>query len=201
MVSGSLSKGSEENVRALIDSELIQLLLTTITNPNSDKFLVEICLCVVRSMYEHPFAPSELISSNASTLVYIIGTPSGGCDEFNRIILPFTSRSSITRSSDQISRMCSKYFSANLSKLKRSKEFVSIRSNSIAGTANDNAIHVVTDSGIKMFGCNVFYESIGFGYCVHYQVFFRINSMSSIDRTIFSFYSSSAMKRNIYQTS
>lgn len=70
---GSLSKGSEENVRALIDAELIQLLLTTITNPNSDKFLVEICLCVIRSMYEHPFAPSELISTNPTTLVYLIG--------------------------------------------------------------------------------------------------------------------------------
>lgn len=70
---GSLSKGTEENVRALIDANLIQLLLSIITNPSSDKYLMEICLCVVRSIYEHPFAPSELINTNAATLVYLIG--------------------------------------------------------------------------------------------------------------------------------
>lgn len=70
---GSLSKGTEENVRALIDASLIQLLLSIITNPSSDKYLMEICLCVVRSIYEHPFAPSELINTNAATLVYLIG--------------------------------------------------------------------------------------------------------------------------------
>lgn len=73
IVLGSLSKGSDENVHALIDVELIQLLLTIITNPSSDKQLAEICLCVVRSIYERPFAPSELINTNASTLVYLIG--------------------------------------------------------------------------------------------------------------------------------
>lgn len=70
---GSLSKGTEENVRALIDANLIQLLLSIITNASSDKYLMEICLCVVRSIYEHPFAPGEIINTNAPTLVYLIG--------------------------------------------------------------------------------------------------------------------------------
>lgn len=70
---GSLSKGTEDNVRALIDANLVQLLLSIITNPSTDKYLMEICLCVVRSIYEHPFAPGEIINTNAATLIYLIG--------------------------------------------------------------------------------------------------------------------------------
>lgn len=47
-------------------------MLTIITNTHADKYLVEISLCVVRSIYEHPFAPSEIIHSNASTLAHMI---------------------------------------------------------------------------------------------------------------------------------
>lgn len=72
-LSGSLSKGSEENVRSLIEAGLIQVLLSIVTNPSSDKHLMEICLCVVRSVYEHSFAPKEIINSNAATLNYLIG--------------------------------------------------------------------------------------------------------------------------------
>lgn len=70
---GSLSKGTEEHVRALIDAGLIQLMLAIVTNSNADKYLVEISLCVIRSIYEHSFAPSEIIHSNSSTLVHMIG--------------------------------------------------------------------------------------------------------------------------------
>lgn len=70
---GSLSKGTEEHVRALIDAGLIQLMLSIVTNSNADKYLVEISLCVIRSIYEHSFAPSEIIHSNSSTLVHMIG--------------------------------------------------------------------------------------------------------------------------------
>lgn len=72
MFSGSLSKGSDDNVRSLIEAGLIQVLLKIITNPNADKHLMEICLCVVRSIYEHPFAPKEIINTTA-TLSYLIG--------------------------------------------------------------------------------------------------------------------------------
>lgn len=70
---GSLSKGSDDNVRSLIEAGLIQVLLSIVTNPNADKHLIEICLCVVRSIYEHPFAPKEIINTNATTLIYLIG--------------------------------------------------------------------------------------------------------------------------------
>lgn len=70
---GSLSKGTDDNVRALIDAGLIQLLLLIITNPQADKQLIEICLCVLRSIYEHSFAPSEIINTSSATLVYLIG--------------------------------------------------------------------------------------------------------------------------------
>lgn len=73
VVVGSLSKGMEEHVRALIDAGLIQLMLTIVTNGNADKYLVEISLCVIRSIYEHSFAPSEIIHSNSTTLVHMIG--------------------------------------------------------------------------------------------------------------------------------
>lgn len=69
---GSLSKGSDENVRSLIEAGLIQVLLKIITNPATDEHLIEICLCVVRSIYEHPFAPKEIINTT-STLSYLIG--------------------------------------------------------------------------------------------------------------------------------
>lgn len=69
---GSLSKGSDDNVRCLIESGLIQVLLKIITNPNADKHLMEICLCVLRSIYEHPFAPKEIVNTT-STLSYLIG--------------------------------------------------------------------------------------------------------------------------------
>lgn len=72
-IAGSLSKGSDENVRSLIEAGLIQVLLSIVTNPISDKYLMEICLCVVRSIYEHPFAPKEIINTNAATLNYLIG--------------------------------------------------------------------------------------------------------------------------------
>lgn len=73
---GSLSKGSDENVRFLIEAGLIQVLLKIITNPNADKHLMEICLCVVRSIYEHSFAPKEIINTT-STLGYLIGNLNG----------------------------------------------------------------------------------------------------------------------------
>lgn len=69
---GSLSKGSDDNVRSLIEAGLIQVLLKIVTNLNADKHLIEICLCVVRSIYEHPFAPKEIINTT-STLSYLIG--------------------------------------------------------------------------------------------------------------------------------
>lgn len=72
---GSLSKGSNDNVLSLIEAGLIQVLLTIITNPNADKHLMEICLCVVRSIYEHPFAPKEIINTT-TTLSYLIGLAS-----------------------------------------------------------------------------------------------------------------------------
>lgn len=59
-------------MRHLIDSGVLQLMLSIITNGNADKHLVEISLCVVRSIYEHSFAPSEIIHSNASTLAHMI---------------------------------------------------------------------------------------------------------------------------------
>lgn len=70
---GSLSKGSEENVRSLVSAGLIQVLLAIITNPATDNHLIEICLCVVRSIYEHNFAPKEIINTNLPTLIYLIG--------------------------------------------------------------------------------------------------------------------------------
>lgn len=70
---GSLSKGSDDNVRSLVSAGLIQVLLAIITNPSTDSHLIEICLCVVRSIYEHSFAPKEIINTNLPTLVYLIG--------------------------------------------------------------------------------------------------------------------------------
>lgn len=70
---GSLSKGSDDNVRSLIEAGLIQVLLKIITSLSADKHLMEILLCVVRSIYEHPFAPKEIINTT-STLSYLIGT-------------------------------------------------------------------------------------------------------------------------------
>ncbi|XP_055324144.1 armadillo repeat-containing protein 8-like isoform X1 [Sitodiplosis mosellana] len=75
IVLGSLSKGSDDNVRSLIEAGLIQVLLKIVTNLNADKHLMEICLCVVRSIYEHPFAPKEIINTT-STLSYLIGLAS-----------------------------------------------------------------------------------------------------------------------------
>lgn len=70
---GSLSKGSDENVRSLIGAGLIQVLLAIIVNPSTDNHLIEICLCVLRSMYERNFAPREIINTNLPTLIYLIG--------------------------------------------------------------------------------------------------------------------------------
>lgn len=70
--SGSLSKGTEEHVHALINAGLVDQMLSIITNSSADIYLIEISLCVVRSIYEHSFAPSEIIHSKPSILPHMI---------------------------------------------------------------------------------------------------------------------------------
>lgn len=60
-------------MRSLIGAGLIQVLLAIIVNPSTDNHLIEICLCVLRSVYERNFAPREIINTNLPTLVYLIG--------------------------------------------------------------------------------------------------------------------------------
>lgn len=68
-----MAKGNESHVRSLIDYEVVQIMLMIITDPLSDKRLIEMCLCVLRSIYQHSFAPIEELHSNINILRHLIG--------------------------------------------------------------------------------------------------------------------------------
>lgn len=61
-----------------------------------------------------------------------------------------------------------------MSKYKRSKYALSNRSHPAAGPSDDDTIHNSSDSGIKMFGGDVFQQSSGVGHCMHYEVSSRL---------------------------
>lgn len=71
--SGSLAKGTESHVSALIECRIVDIMLALITNPNTDKCLVEIALSVLRSIFQHPLAPIVEINTNTNFLKDIIG--------------------------------------------------------------------------------------------------------------------------------
>lgn len=170
---GSLSKGTEENVRALIDANLIQLLLSIITDPKSDKHLMEICLCVVRSIYEHPFAPSEIINTNAATLVYLIGNTFhllSRAELSQNVFVLFVNRFSIAREYGAVSGVCGEYFDADLSECERSKDVVPVGCYTIASSINTVTIRSPSNTGLKMFGSDVLYKSYCVWHCVCYEV-------------------------------
>lgn len=69
---GSLAKGTESHVRALIDNGVVQTMLAIVTNSKSDKRMIETCLCALRSIFRYPFAPITDIHSDMSSLQHII---------------------------------------------------------------------------------------------------------------------------------
>lgn len=76
IVIGSLAKGTESHVKALIDSRVVQIMLTIVTDMKSDKRLIEVCLCVLRSIFRYPFAPIAEIHSDMSSLQHLISLAS-----------------------------------------------------------------------------------------------------------------------------
>ncbi|KAG4070175.1 hypothetical protein HA402_003865 [Bradysia odoriphaga] len=73
IVIGSLAKGTESHVSALIDCRIVDIMLAIVSNPSTDKRLVEIALSVLRSIFQHPLAPIVEINTNTNFLKDIIG--------------------------------------------------------------------------------------------------------------------------------
>lgn len=92
-------------------------------------------------------------------------------------------RIGIVREYGAVSGMCSEYSNADMSEYKRSKDALPNRSYTVAGSFDDITIYNSSDSGIEMFGGNVFYQSKGFGYCMQYEV----SSRSKHNHTFFFF--------------
>lgn len=78
VVIGSLAKGTDEHVRSLIDYNIVRILLSVILTQNIDKRLIEFCLCVIKSIFQYPFAPVGLLYSNIGTLSHLISLASPG---------------------------------------------------------------------------------------------------------------------------
>lgn len=71
-----MAKGSDQQVHSLIELKTVELLLDVMTNLNTDKRLIEVCMCALKSILQFPFAPVDLIRSNIETLSYMISLAS-----------------------------------------------------------------------------------------------------------------------------
>lgn len=69
---GSLAKGTDDQVRSLIDYNIVRIFLNLISTQNVDKRLIEYCLCALKSIFQYPFAPVGLLYSNIGTLTHLI---------------------------------------------------------------------------------------------------------------------------------
>lgn len=70
---GSLAKGTESHVNALIECRIVDIMLSIVSNPCTDKRLMEIALSVLRSIFQHPLAPIVEVNTNPNFLKDIIG--------------------------------------------------------------------------------------------------------------------------------
>ncbi|XP_071447494.1 armadillo repeat-containing protein 8-like [Hetaerina americana] len=67
---GSLAKGTEEHVKALVDMGIVTLLINTLGS--DDQKLVEVCLCCLRTVFQSPCAPVELIYDDPSLVTHLL---------------------------------------------------------------------------------------------------------------------------------
>lgn len=72
IILGSLAKGSEMHVRALISADTLNELLILITKPKTDRRLIEASLSALKSIVQYPFVPVDALRSNVNTLTRII---------------------------------------------------------------------------------------------------------------------------------
>lgn len=47
-------------------------MISIVTNRNSDKRLIEKCLCVIRAMYLHTVSPIDMLYSDPNILLHIL---------------------------------------------------------------------------------------------------------------------------------
>ncbi|XP_055383782.1 armadillo repeat-containing protein 8-like [Condylostylus longicornis] len=76
IVIGSLAKGTDEHVKKLIEHNVVKILLTIIATQNIDKRVIEFCVSVLKSIFQFPIAPAELLYSNVGTLSHLISLAS-----------------------------------------------------------------------------------------------------------------------------
>lgn len=76
IVIGSLAKGTGDQARALVDYNIVKILLSLITTQNADKQIIEVCLCALKSIFRYPFAPTGLLYSNVGTLSHLLSLAS-----------------------------------------------------------------------------------------------------------------------------
>ncbi|XP_046396149.1 armadillo repeat-containing protein 8-like isoform X2 [Ischnura elegans] len=67
---GSLAKGTEEHVKALVDTGIVPLLINTLYS--DDQNLVEVCLCCLRTVFQSPCAPVDLIYDDPSLVTHLL---------------------------------------------------------------------------------------------------------------------------------
>lgn len=69
IVVGSLAKGTEDHVRALVNSETVIELLNLLTKPNTDRRLIEASMSALKSILQYPFAPVDLVRAKISRII------------------------------------------------------------------------------------------------------------------------------------
>lgn len=67
---GSLAKGTEEHIKALVDMGIVPLLINTLGS--DDQKLVEVCLCCLRTVFQSSSAPVDLIYEDPNLVTHLL---------------------------------------------------------------------------------------------------------------------------------
>ncbi|KAG8233021.1 hypothetical protein J437_LFUL013690 [Ladona fulva] len=67
---GSLAKGTEEHIEALLDMRIVPLLISTLKS--EDPRLLEVCLCCLRTVFQSSSAPVDLIYEDPNLVTHLL---------------------------------------------------------------------------------------------------------------------------------
>ncbi|XP_066992142.1 armadillo repeat-containing protein 8 [Anabrus simplex] len=67
---GSLAKGTEEHIKALVDLGVVPMLINSLLS--DDSRLIEACLCCLRTIFQSPCAPVELIYQDENLPMHLL---------------------------------------------------------------------------------------------------------------------------------
>jgi len=68
---GSIAKGSPNHMKVLLSCDIIGVLLTVVVSSREPRY-VEACLCCLRTLFNHPEAPVELLYADHSIIPHLL---------------------------------------------------------------------------------------------------------------------------------